>query len=110
MFSAASPDLFSFTWNLLAELDDQCDFRNHLGDELLPDRIRVDHQLTEVRLKTEENTASCMTFFNELHFLACLSSNAHYYDICTKCRADKFYTLTITQSLVMPFTKYNKLQ
>lgn len=105
MFSAASPDLFSFTWNLLAELDDQSDFRNHLGDELLPDRVWVDHQLTEVRLKTEENTASCMTFFNELHFLACLSSNAHYYDICTKCRTDKFYTLTITQSLVMPFTK-----
>lgn len=105
MFSAASPDLFSFTWNLLAELDDQSDFRNHLGDELLPDRVWVDHQLTEVRLKTEENTASCMTFFNELHFLACLSSNAHYYDICTKCRTDKFYTLTITQSLVIPFTK-----
>lgn len=105
MFFAAPPDLFSFTWNLLAELDDQSDFRNHLGDELLPDRVWVDHQLTEVRLKTEENTASCMTFFNELHFLACLSSNAHYYDICTKCRTDKFYTLTITQSLVMPFTK-----
>lgn len=105
MFFAASPGLFSFTWNLLAELDDQSDFRNHLGDELLPDRVWVDHQLTEVRLKTEENTASCMTFFNELHFLACLSSNAHYYDICTKCRTDKFYTLTITQSLVMPFTK-----
>lgn len=110
MFPAAPPDLFSFTWNLLAELDDQSDFRNHLGDELLPDRVRVDHQLTEVRLKTEENIASCMTFFNELHFLACLSSNAHYYDICTKCRTDKFYTLTITQSLVMPFTKKNKLQ
>lgn len=110
MFFAASPDLFSFTWNLLAELDDQSDFRNHLGDELLPDRVWVDHQLTEVRLKTEENTASCMTFFNELHFLACLSSNAHYYDICTKCRTDKFYTLTITQSLVMPFTKKNKVQ
>lgn len=105
MFFAAPPDLFSFTWNLLAELDDQSDFRNHLGDELLPNRVWVDHQLTEVRLKTEENTASCMTFFNELHFLACLSSNAHYYDICTKCRTDKFYTLTITQSLVMPFTK-----
>lgn len=105
MFFAAPPDLFSFTWNLLAELDDQSDFRNHLGDELLPDRVWVDHQLTEVRLKTEENTASCLTFFNELHFLACLSSNAHYYDICTKCRTDKFYTLTITQSLVMPFTK-----
>lgn len=105
MFPAAPPDLFSFTWNLLAELDDQSDFRNHLGDELLPDRVWVDHQLTEVRLKTEENTASCMTFFNELHFLACLSSNAHYYDIYTKCRTDKFYTLTITQSLVMPFTK-----
>lgn len=104
--------MFSFTWNLLAELDDQSDFRNHLGDELLPDRVRVDHQLTEVRLKTEENTASCMTFKkkNELQFLACVSSNAHYHDICTKCRTDKFYTLTITQSLVMPFTKWNQLQ
>lgn len=73
----------------------------------MPDRVWVDHQLTEVRLKTEENTASCMNFKKKLitFFLACLSSNAHYYDICTKCRTDKFYTLTITQSLVMPFTK-----
>lgn len=66
MFFAAPSDLFSFTWNLLAELDDQSDFRNHLGDELLPDRVWVDHQLTEVRLKTEENTASCMTFLKKL--------------------------------------------
>lgn len=97
--------MFSFTWNLLAELDDQSDFRNHLGDELLPDRVWVDHQLTEVRLKTEENTASCMTFLKKITFFSMFVINAHYYDICTKCRTDKFYTLTITQSLVMPFTK-----
>lgn len=39
------------TWDLLAELDHQCDFRNHLRDKLLPHRVGVDYQFTKVRLK-----------------------------------------------------------